>query len=369
MKIGILTSSRADYGIYLPLLKKLKNDKFFNLEIIAFGTHLSKKHGYTISDIINNNFKNIHKIKSLLDDDSIQGTTISYSNTVKKFAAFWEKNTYDLVFALGDRFEMSAAVQSSIPYEIKLAHIHGGETTLGAIDNIFRHQITIASEIHFVSNNQNKLRVISLIGNKNKIYNIGSLSLNNIEKFKPFDKLLFLKKFKIPNSPFALATFHPETVSLNDNLSHVKEMKIALKSLSKKINLVITMPNADTLGSLYRSELNNLRNQNSKSIILIENFGKINYFNAMHFAKILIGNSSSGIIEAASFNKHVINVGNRQSGRTFGKNVHNVEFKSKQIIDLANHLLNKNCFKGSNIYFKKNPVERIIKTLKKTYDC
>jgi len=365
MKIGILTSSRADYGIYLPLLDKLKNDDFFELEIIVFGTHLSKEHGYTISDIKKDNYKKIHEIKSLIEDDSKKGIVISYGTTVFKFAEFWKNNKYDLVFSLGDRFEMSAAVQSSIPFGIKLAHIHGGETTLGAIDNIYRHQITLASDIHFVTTTKNKLKVKSLKGNIKKIYNVGSLSLNNIDKFQPIDKLIFFNNFKIPNAPFVLVTFHPETVSVNNNLSYVKEIKSALFSLSKKINIIITMPNADTLGSLYRKELKDLKIKNPNTIFLIENFGKINYFNAMHYAEILIGNTSSGIIEAASFKKYVINVGDRQKGRTFGKNVYNVKFKSKDIINLTYNLLNKNDFNGSNIYFKNDSADRIIKILKK----
>lgn len=368
MKIGVLTSSRADYGIYLPLLNKLKNDDFFEIELIVFGTHLSREHGYTISDIKKDSYKKIHEIKSLTEDDSKKGIVISYGNTVSEFAEFWKNNIYDLVFSLGDRFEMSAAVQSSIPFGIKLAHIHGGETTLGAIDNIYRHQITLASDIHFVTTADNKVKVKNLKGNSEKIYDVGSLSLNNIDKFKPIEKLIFLEKFKIPNDPFALVTFHPETVSTDDNLLYVKEMKNALTLLSEKINIIITMPNADTLGSLYRNELKDLKIKNPGTVFLIENFGKINYFNAMYYAAILIGNTSSGIIEAASFNKYVVNVGNRQKGRSCGENVYNVSFKSNDIINISYNLLNKNNFNGPNIYFKENPAQKIIEILKNSKD-
>ena len=151
MKIAVLTSSRADYGIYLPLLNEIKKDHFFDLEIIAFGTHLSIKHGYTLDDIEKDGYDTIHKITSLIDDDSEKGIVVSYGRTVLEFSNFWENKYFDLVFCLGDRFEMNAAVQACIPFGIKLAHIHGGENTLGAIDNKYRHQITIASDIHFVS--------------------------------------------------------------------------------------------------------------------------------------------------------------------------------------------------------------------------
>jgi GDP/UDP-N,N'-diacetylbacillosamine 2-epimerase (hydrolysing) len=159
MKIGILTSSRADYGIYIPLLNKLLEDSYFNIEIIAFGTHLSKSHGFTIDDIEQLNFSKIHKISTLISNDDESSIATTYGLTVIRFADLWLKNKFDLVFCLGDRFEMSAAVQAGIPFGIKFAHIHGGETTLGAIDNIYRHQITIASVLHFTASEIFKKKV------------------------------------------------------------------------------------------------------------------------------------------------------------------------------------------------------------------
>ena len=364
MKIGILTSSRADYGIYLPLLRELKKDFYFNLEIIAFGTHLSKKHGFTLLDIAKDKYDTIHQITSLVEDDNEKGIAISYGNTFLKFSDFWSVQKFDLVFCLGDRFEMSAAVQASIPFGIKFAHIHGGETTLGAIDNIYRHQITIASHSHFVSTSMHLLKVEQLIGNSNRIFNIGSLSLNCIKNFKPINKLTFYNHFKIINKPYALVTFHSETVSSKVNFNFAKEMSKALTTISDKINLVITMPNADTLGSIYRKELHILKTKNPESVLLVENFGKINYFNAMHYSSILIGNTSSGIIEAASFNKYVINVGKRQLGRIHSENLINTTFDSKSIINNTISCLKSPFFEGENIYYKPHSVDNIIKIIK-----
>lgn len=367
MKIGILTSSRADYGIYLPLLQKMKTDAFFQLEIIAFGTHLSKTHGYTLSNIESDNYKTVHEITSLVDDDSQKGISTSYGNTVLKFSEFWNKNAFDLVFCLGDRFEMSAAVQASIPYGVKLAHIHGGETTLGAIDNVYRHQITLASELHFVSTIDYKKKVEALTGTAENIYDVGALSLDNISSFQPIDKPSFLEKFQIKNEAYALVTFHPETVAVESNLSYAKHMSNALKTISDVLNIVITMPNADTLGSVYREQLKQLKVQIPDKIVLVENFGKANYFSAMHFAKLMIGNTSSGIIEAASFKKHVINVGARQKGRAQGNNVFDVEFDSKKIVNKTKQVLNLPYFCTDNIYYKAETADSIIKTVKK-YD-
>ena len=365
MKIGVLTSSRADYGIYLPLLNELKTDSFFELEIIAFGTHLSKNHGYTLEDIIKDEYDTLHKITSLIEDDSEKGIAISYGNTVLEFSNFWAVQKFDLVFCLGDRFEMSAAVQASIPFGVKLAHLHGGETTLGAIDNIYRHQITLASKYHFVSTNDNMQKVKQLIGSSSFIYDVGSLSLSNIETFTPHDRSLFFKNYGIIEAPYVLVTFHPETVSAKNNLVFAKEMKDALTILCNKINIIITMPNADTLGSIYRKELNQLKISNPEKILLVENFGKVNYFNAMFYSTLLIGNTSSGIIEAASFNKYVINVGDRQKGRTHGANVFNTGFDSLKIIEIFNDLIYKKDLKMDNIYFKKHTARKIITTLKK----
>jgi GDP/UDP-N,N'-diacetylbacillosamine 2-epimerase (hydrolysing) len=364
MKIGVLTSSRADYGIYLPLLQLLKTDSYFQLEIIAFGTHLSKTHGYTLSHIENDGYQTIHEIPSLGADDSTKGIAQSYGNTVIKFAEFWQSNTFDLVFCLGDRFEMSAAVQASIPFGVALVHIHGGETTLGAIDNIYRHQITLASKIHFVSTTDYKAKVKQLIGRSQHIYDVGALSLDNIGNFQPLEKVSFLKTFQIKNEDYALVTFHPETVAVDSNRTYAMHMRNALAQLSEKLNIVVTMPNADTLGSVYREQLHELKKEHPDQILLVENFGKVNYFSAMHYAKLLIGNTSSGIIEAASFHKYVINVGSRQKGRAHGENVFDVEFDSKKIVEKTNEVLKLSNFVNDNIYYKSNTAASIIKTIK-----
>ena len=367
MKIGILTSSRADYGIYLPLLNSLKNEKLFNLEIIAFGTHLSKKNGYTLNDIIRDNYKCVHKISSLIDDDSEKGIVRTYGNTVIEFSDFWQKNKYDLVFCLGDRYEMSAAVQASIPFQVKLAHIHGGEVTLGSIDNVFRHQITLASKFHFVTTDNHRAKVKKLIDSQKFVYNVGSLSLSDFNSFKPINKTIFFKNLNLKEKPYILVTFHPETVSVSSNKKYAKVMKSVLKYLSSIINIIITMPNADTLGSVFRKEINDLKKEHPKNILVIENFGKIKYFNAMYYSSLLIGNTSSGIIEAASFNKYVINVGDRQKGRSHGANVFNVEFDSRKIIELTHKLLTKKNKPIDNIYYKINSSKSIIEILKKNY--
>lgn len=365
MKIAVLTSSRADYGIYLSLLNKIKNDDFFELEIIAFGTHLSRSHGYTLKDIEKDSYNCIHTISSLISNDSEESISSSYGLTVLKFAEFWQNYQYDLVFCLGDRFEMSAAVQAGIPFGVKFAHIHGGETTLGAIDNIYRHQITLASTLHFTATDIFTEKVCKLIDSSQNVFTTGSLSLNDIKSFNPIEKQAFFEKFGIPDEEFILVTFHPETMSSQDNFQYAEEMKKALEEISKVRFIVITMPNADTQGSIYREAIEKLKREVPNRILLIENFGKANYFSAMYYASILLGNTSSGILEAASFGKYVVNVGDRQKGRAQSKNIINCEFEEKAIVSSVSKAIESKVYMGENIYFKLDAANNLIKIIKK----
>lgn len=363
MKIGILTSSRADFGIYLPLLQKMKKDDSIQMEIIAFGTHLSKFHGYSIDSIKAEGFPVIHEISSILSNDDEVSIATSYGLTCLKFADFWNAHHFDWALCLGDRFEMSAAVQAGIPFGVKYAHIHGGETTLGAIDNIYRHQITLASQLHFPSTDEFAKRIAELTGSEENIHSVGSLSIEDIENLPIPSEETFREKYDIKEE-FILLTFHPETVLPERNKANALEMLNALDEISKNILLVITMPNADTNGTIFREALLKLKKEQGKRVSLIENFGKLNYFAAMRYCKFLIGNTSSGIIEAASFGKYVINVGDRQVGRAQSKNVINVSFESDQIIEAFMVLEDKKTFEGSNIYEKKGTAEFILKYLK-----
>lgn len=361
MKIGILTSSRADFGIYQPLINELILDNLFEIELIAFGTHMSKFHGYTVDNIKRLYQVKIHEISSLIVNDNEVSIATAYGLTLLKFVDFWSQYKYDLVFCLGDRYEMSAAIQAGIPYGVKFSHIHGGETTLGATDNIYRHQISLASKVHFTSTNKFKSRIIDLIESDKNIFNVGALSLSSINEYKPIKKEVFLSKFEIINKPYCLITFHPETNAFEKNKVFAVEMRNALEELSKQINLVITMPNSDTMGSIYREQLILLKGE---KVFLIENFGKESYFSAMYYSDFLLGNTSSGIIEAASFKKYFVNVGDRQKGRAQSDNVINAKFNSKEILNAIYACKKLGNYNGKNIYYKEYTAKRIVKKIK-----
>ncbi len=366
MRIAILTSSRADFGIYLPLLKKLKEDPFFDLKIIAFGTHLSPFHGFTIDQIIKEGFEANYKIESLVLSDSQDAISSAMGLTMIKFSSFWKEHhkQFDLVFCLGDRYEMFAAVLSALPFHVKFAHLHGGEKTLGAIDNVFRHSISLASSIHFTSTEEYKNRIYTLLDEPNNVYNVGALSLDNILQIPLLDNKEFEQKWGINlNQPTTgLITFHPETVNSDKNAFYAQEIINSIYS-NPALQFLITMPNADTAGNVIRN-LFIKQLTNNKKVFLIENLGTQSYFSAIKNCSFLLGNTSSGIIEAASFGKYVINLGDRQKGRLCGKNVIHIPILENEINLSIQKIVNQPPFVEENIYYNGGASNKIVATLK-----
>jgi GDP/UDP-N,N'-diacetylbacillosamine 2-epimerase (hydrolysing) len=365
MKIGVLTSSRADFGIYQPLLKLLKSDPYFDFEIIAFGTHLSSFHGYTKNQIEAAGFTVDHEIDSMMLSDSKESIATAMGLTMVKFASFWKENEskFDLVLCLGDRYEMFAAVLSALPFSIKFAHLHGGEKTLGAIDNVFRHSLSHSSKVHFTSTESHKTRVEELLDEPNNVYNVGALSLDNIDDLELLNVSSFNEKWGVDLSkPSALVTFHPETVKADKNEDFATVLAKVIQKNSD-VQFLITMPNADTAGNIIRKvffdHLSDLEH-----VYMEENLGMQSYFSAMKHCQFLLGNTSSGIIEAASFNKYVINLGDRQKGRLAGGNVLQTAINVKEIQIAIDKVMNTPSFKGHNIYYNAGASSKIINALK-----
>ncbi|MEQ9303802.1 MAG: UDP-N-acetylglucosamine 2-epimerase, partial [Marinoscillum sp.] len=364
IKIAVLTSSRADYGIYEPLLNLFAKDHEIDLSIVAFGMHLLEKYGLTIDQVKADAYGKVYEIEGMSLGDSPQAIAESYASVLSNFAQFWSNHVFDIVFALGDRYEMSAAVQASIPFNVQLAHIHGGETTLGAIDNIYRHQITLASSLHFTASDVFAKRVTSIIETGEPVHNVGALSLDGLDELELPQWSDVARKFDIPENPFVLVTVHPETVNLSRNERNAEELFKALGILCMEINLVITLTNADAGGNVYRQKAIELKREFSDRIFLVDNFGRLNYFAAMKASSFLLGNTSSGIIEAASMNKFVLNLGDRQAGRLQSKNIKDIPFEEDKILKSAYQLILEGEFRGLNVYFRPDTAENIVKITK-----
>ena len=363
MKIGILTSSRADYGIYHPLLEKLKFDERFQLEIIAFGMHLQNSQGNTIDQIIKDGFEVIHKIGEMPESDGVIDISKGYGNMIVSFAEFWSKNKYDVVLALGDRWEMSAAVQASIPFEVKIGHIHGGETTLGATDNIYRHQITVASTYHFTAAEIFSERVSSILGSDKNVHTVGSISLEDIDKLQLPSWDSVKEGFDISFDDFILVTFHPESVGAFMNKHYASVISDVLKILVKENNVLVTKANSDAMGSLFNDCFQQLHEEYPQKLKLVSALGKHNYFKAMDKCDFMLGNTSSGIIEAASFGKYVVNVGDRQKGRLRNDNVIDSPFDVEEVLVSINSITERKHYRGLNKYVRLATSDKIIKII------
>lgn len=366
-RIAFLTSSRADFGIYFPLIEKIlveKKSKFI-VDIIAFGSHLSELHGNTIKEI-EPLACNIIKIETLLASDNAVSIDTSIGICFIRFADFWNnnKNKYSTVFCLGDRYEMFAAVYSGLPFNINFTHIHGGETTEGSLDNIYRHSISLASTTHFVSLEDYKNRLINLLGEDNQIYHVGALSLDKTINHQLYSIDEFYSLFKIDlNIKTVLFTFHPESDKDSKTIKSQFEFIIELiNKVSIDYQIIVSQPNTDKDGSKLRTMLNDKFKTNDR-VILSESLGFKGYFTAIKNCSFLLGNSSSGIIEAASFKKFVINVGDRQKGRIYGMNVLNSEFNMNKIKDLILEVENSPTDLIKNIYYNGGASDKIINWL------
>ncbi len=365
LRIGILTSSRADYGIYKPLLKSLNEDPAFELSIIAFGTHLSSFFGYTVQQIKEDGFPVAYEVESLIQGDSEEAIASAMGLTTLKFSQIWEKEhgAMDLVVCLGDRYEMFAAVSALIPFNMPLAHIHGGETTQGAIDDKFRHAITQMADYHFTSAESYAEKVRAMT-DSDHVYNVGALSLDNLDNVSLYSKEAFKKEFGIDLSiPTILITVHPETVEVNQNQANIDALLKALEQTTG-YQFLFTMPNADTHGNVVRQAIQNFVQNHKQYAIAVENLGIQGYFSCMKHCAYMLGNSSSGIIEAASFETYVINVGDRQQGRLTSDNVINVPFDQKAIGKIIEEVSNLSTYNGGNIYWNGGATGIILDVLK-----
>lgn len=367
MKIGVLTSSRADYGIYQPLIRKLNKDPFFDTEVMAFGTHLVERYGRTVDGIYEDGLIVTEVSGTMSQGDLPVDIAHSMAATMRAFGDFYYRNHYDLIFALGDRYEMFSAVAATAPFNIPVAHIHGGETTLGAIDNAFRHSITCLSKYHFTSHDIYSKRVIEITGGSENVYNVGALSIDNLKQIKLMEVSEFKEKYGIDlSTPTILVTFHPETVKFERNKAHITEIINALRELDH-YQIIITMPNADTMGLMIRDEIIGAK-AHIPQMIIVESFGSLGYLSVMKHCSFMLGNTSSGFVEASFFSKPVINLGERQNGRIMTQNIFTVPIRTNAIIEAVKRVEKSAPVNVGSIYGTGNAAVSIIKILKEEFD-
>ena len=340
-KICFFTGTRAEYGLLKYLMREILISNQFKLQLIVTGSHLSEKHGYTVKEIYEDGFKIDSQIDINLNDDSNFSTSQSLGELIKKISLVYSEIKPDLIVLLGDRYELMGACLAATIFRIPIAHIHGGEKTEGAFDEGFRHAISKLSHIHFVASEIYKKRVIQLGENHKYVFNVGGLGVEAINKTKFLSKKSLEKelglKFMKKN---LLITYHPLT--LLDDKESKNEIQELLKALSelKDTLQIFTMPNADP-GNDYIFKAINKYVKNNKYAFSFASLGQLKYYSCLKQMDALIGNSSSGILEAPSFNIGTINIGDRQKGRLESKSVISIKANYKLILKSINKIYSK----------------------------
>jgi len=318
--IGIVTVSRSDYGIYLPILERIERDPDLALSLYVGGMHLDSGFGHTADWIERDGFDVAGRVEMLEASDAPEGISRSIGRGVAGFAECFAAGAPDILVVLGDRFEMFAAAVAATPFTLPVAHIHGGETTEGAFDEGFRHCITKLSHLHFVSTEMHSRRVIQLGEEPWRVTLSGAPALDHLRDFVPMTDAQLEARIgqAPPKEPFLLVTYHPVTLDAETGADDPGELLAALDDISMRA--IITLPNADTGGRQLGSRLRDY-SASRDDTSLVDNLGIQAYFTLMGRAAAMVGNSSSGIIEAASLGLPVVNVGSRQKGRERGANV------------------------------------------------
>lgn len=367
-KICIVTGTRAEYGLLSFLMKSIKQEQGLKLQIIATGMHLSPEYGLTYKEIQEDGFIIDKMLEMLVSGDKPTAITKSTGLGLIGFASSFKELDPDLVILLGDRFEVFAAAISATFARIPIAHIHGGETTEGAFDEAIRHSITKMSWFHFVSTKQYGKRVVQMGENPERVFNVGALGVEAIKNIKLLSKNDLMEKtgmrFKNKN---LIITYHPVTLENETSQDNIQALLDVLHDL-KDIYFVFTMPNADSDNRVIARKINQFVESHHERSIVFKSMGQLNYLSTLQFVDGVIGNSSSGIIEAPSFNIGTVNIGDRQKGRLSSNSVIDCQPNVKSIHSAIEILYSKDFQKAipnhDNIYGDGNTSKKIIDVLK-----
>lgn len=330
-KICIVTGTRADYGLLYWLLKEVAADPALDLQIIATGMHLSPEFGHTYRAIEADGFAIDAKVEMLLSSDTPVGITKSIGLGVIGFADAIERLKPDIMVLLGDRFEILAAAQAAMVARIPVAHLHGGESTEGVIDEAIRHSVTKMSQIHFAAAEPYRQRIIRMGEAPELVFNYGAPGLDALRHttLMAREELERALGFKL-RKPTFLVTYHPLTLSDVPPASSLKNLLAALDQFPQA-GIIITKPNADTHGREIVALLDEYAAARPDRVALYTSLGRVRYLSALSHADVVIGNSSSGILEAPVFRKPTVNIGDRQSGRLKAASVLDAPEQSEDI--------------------------------------
>lgn len=362
--ICIVTGTRAEYGLFFPIMKKIQSSDILDLQIVATTMHLSEEFGSTYRQIEADGFFIDEKIENLLSSDSKSSVAKSTGLAIILLSDVFSRLDPDVVLILGDRFETHAAATTAMLMNIPIAHIHGGEITLGAVDEKIRHSITKMSTIHFTSTDQYRRRVIQMGEPLDAVFSVGAPGIDNIVNMNLLSKKVLEDElgWKI-NGPTALFTYHSETLSAGNNKEEI--IRILAAMYETDLNILFTYANSDDGGRVINDEIERFAARNKEKYLVVKSLGQLKYLSAMKQLDLVVGNTSSGIIEAASFKKPVVNIGSRQDGRLRNKNVLDCSVdRLKETIELS---LSNDFIRSiksiNNLYGDGRSSARIVKKL------
>ncbi len=366
-KIAVFTGTRAEYGLLFWLLKDIKADPELKLQLIVSGMHLSTEFGETYNEIEADGFKIDEKIEILLSSNTAVGTAKAIGLGVLGFSDAFKRLRPDIIVILGDRFEALSAAQTAMVLRIPILHLHGGEITEGAYDDSIRHAITKLSHLHGTSTEQHRQRVIQLGELPKTVKNVGALGLDYIKRGCLLSKKELYKSLGlVPKKPFFLVTYHPVTLGDENPEKSCDELLSALDEFPD-YQVILTYPNADDGGRKIIPIIQDYAAANPARVIAQKSLGQIKYLSAMKYSSALIGNSSSGIIEAPSFGIPTINIGIRQKGRMSAESVYHCKVNKQNIQNTIKKAINDfehNNKKIINPYGQGSASKKIVEMIK-----
>lgn len=366
-KICIITGTRAEYGLLSRLMKMIQDDHNTQLQIIATNMHLSQKYGNTYQEIENDGFSINYKVPILDDNapDNATSTVISISKALTGFAHAFETLQPDIIVILGDRYEMLAAASAALIFKIPIAHLYGGEITEGAYDDAIRHAITKMSHLHFTSTEAYRHRVIQLGEQPDRVFYVGALGVENAKLVSLMSQEDVEKSLGFSlNKKTVVATYHPVTNEQNMGLEDFFEAIDEMNDL----RIIFTMPNSDTGGQQIIERINKFVSQNPQRSISFTSLGMRRYLSVLQYVAGVIGNSSSGLIEAPSFHIPTLDIGTRQQGRIASNSVIHCGTSKNEILEGLTKMLSPEMHQiaqhSTNPYEKTGTARQIFETIK-----
>ena len=366
--ICVITATRAEYGLLKRLINRLNSNIDFEVRVVVTGTHLSSEFGLTYKEIEEDGIVIHEKIDILVNGDSASSISKTMGLAMISFGEYFSRDSPDLLLLLGDRYEMLAVASAAMIHNIPIAHIHGGEKTEGVIDEAIRHSITKMSYLHFTTTSEYRDRVIQLGENPNRVYNFGALGVENIlnEQLLSKEELEHLLQTRL-NKPFVLVTYHPVTLEKQTLVEHMNSIFQVCKKFNN-VKFIFTKSNADEGGRQINEMIDSFVSSNENTVSY-KSLGMLKYLSALKYCDVVMGNSSSGIIEAPSFKIPTINIGDRQKGRLQSNSIINCEPEASEIVKALNKCMNityRKSLRGTiNPYGNGNTSIKISSVIKK----